>query len=379
MAGLTALHLVEDDGERAAARYAVDAAILQASERVTTAIAGPITDPGLRRQLDRSGIDWTDLDPASKAGRRQIQALVAEFGVDLIFAHGPRAAAAAREARKARGDTVHYVGVLHRHYPLSGLIHRRRAAALLDASLILAVSNALVDHARDAGVPPGRLRLVRPAIDRARFDPAAVTPARVVSLSDQWRLSDGAAVILIPRIDSAGPPLDFLINGLRRLDHPDLRCLILPAADAPAGLAETITEETSRARLDHMVHVVDRCDDLPAAYMLADTVVTPCPPGAGFDWAAAEAQAMGRAVIGVDCADLREITIPGKTAWPVVQGDVPALVQAFEGALGMDRDMRERLSLEARTHIARLSDRDRLLSSLTGIARDLIHGQLAET
>ncbi|MFP3326491.1 glycosyltransferase, partial [Planococcus sp. SIMBA_160] len=76
--------------------------------------------------------------------------------------------------------------------------------------------------------------------------------------------------------------------------------------------------------------------DMPAAYMLADAVATLPPWDVGFDWVAAEAQALGRPLIGFDSASLRELTVPGRTAWLVEAPKPAALADALTRALSLD-------------------------------------------
>ena len=89
------------------------------------------------------------------------------------------------------------------------------------------------------------------------------------------------------------------------------------------------------------MRLVDYCDDMPAAYMLADVVVSASTDPEAFGRVAAEAQAMGRPVVATDHGGAQETVLPGKTGWLVPPGDPKALTTALEEALALDSTPRE--------------------------------------
>jgi hypothetical protein len=125
------IHVLDNSEDRYAARYALEAALIQHAAGLAVTLAGPIADQAARRRAERDGIALTDLEPASKAGVRSLAALASPG--EVLIAHSPPAAHAARQAAKASG--ADYVGVVHHPYPLTGLLNRRRTAALTSGRL----------------------------------------------------------------------------------------------------------------------------------------------------------------------------------------------------------------------------------------------------
>ena len=60
-----------------------------------------------------------------------------------------------------------------------------------------------------------------------------------------------------------------------------------------------------------MFRIVDHCNDMPAAYMLSDVVVSASNEPEGFGRIIIEAQAMGRPVVATDHGGARETILPG--------------------------------------------------------------------
>ena len=83
------------------------------------------------------------------------------------------------------------------------------------------------------------------------------------------------------------------------------------------------------AGLADRVRLVGHCDDMPAAYMLADVVVATGGSRQGFSRTLVEAQAMGRPVVAEDGGGAAEAVRPGVTGWLAPAGDAAALAEAF--------------------------------------------------
>jgi glycosyltransferase involved in cell wall biosynthesis len=83
---------------------------------------------------------------------------------------------------------------------------------------------------------------------------------------------------------------------------------------------------------------------MPAAFMLADVVVSASTDPEAFGRVIVEAQAMGRPVIATDHGAARETVIPGETGWLVPPGDADALAAAIRVALALGPTERQRMA-----------------------------------
>jgi glycosyltransferase involved in cell wall biosynthesis len=90
-----------------------------------------------------------------------------------------------------------------------------------------------------------------------------------------------------------------------------------------------------------VVRIVDHCDDMPAAYMLADVVVSASTDPEAFGRIVTEAQALGRPVVAPDHGGARETIIQGQTGWLVPPGDTAALADALRSALSLSDSDRQ--------------------------------------
>ena len=112
-----------------------------------------------------------------------------------------------------------------------------------------------------------------------------------------------------------------------------------------------IDDHIVRTGASRIVQIVSDCRDMPAAYMLADVVVSASTDPEAFGRVAAEAQAMGRPVIATDHGGARETVVPGDTGWLVPPGDPDALADALGEALAMTTEQRSRMACNAIGHV----------------------------
>ena len=112
---------------------------------------------------------------------------------------------------------------------------------------------------------------------------------------------------------------------------------------------------------------------MPAAYMLADVVVSASTDPEAFGRVAAEAQAMGRPVIATDHGGARETVLPGKTGWLVPPGDPSALVDALDEALAMTAEQRSSMACNAIGHVNLNFSRTKMCAETLQVYREVLN------
>jgi glycosyltransferase involved in cell wall biosynthesis len=145
-----------------------------------------------------------------------------------------------------------------------------------------------------------------------------------------------------------------LIEALGRIDDKRICCLLVGGGDVDRpGHRRRLTRQIEELGIGRQVRMTGECRDMPAAYMLADLVVSASIRPEAFGRVIVEAQAMGRPVIAADHGGARETVLPGKTGWLVPPGDADALRQAIHDALALSADQRDQMSQDCREHIQR--------------------------
>lgn len=317
-------------------------------------------------ELQRKGVRHVELPLASKNPlviRRNIARLtelIEREHVELVHARSRAPAWSARAAARAAG--LPFVTTFHGTYNfgsgLPGRLKKRYNAVMADGDVVIANSRFITEHVRtNYGVPDERIRTVPRGIDTARFDAEGFNPNRMIELATRWRLSDENAVVMLPGRLTRWKGQVLFIEALARLrvrrgiENFRVTGLLVGSDQGREAYRRELEELISDKGLGGDVQIVGHCDDMPAAYMLSDVVVSASTDPEAFGRVIAESQAMGRPVVVADHGGATEQVLAGQTGWRFAPGDPDAFADALETALDLDADRRAALAARAAAHV----------------------------
>jgi len=357
-------------------------------ERGTIDIAGALKDAGWRplvassggtmvHELERIGADHFEMPLHSKnpyvmhRNISRLRALIETEGVDIVHARSRAPAHSAIAA--ARQANVRFMTTFHATYNFATPPKRWYNSVMAKGERVIAISNALKDHIlENYTFNPNRIRVIHRGIDLERFDPARVSAERVIQLSREWRLPDGVPVVLLPGRLTGWKGQTVLIEALAKLGHKQIRCLLVGSDQGRDGYRRSLEELARRLDVEGVVHIVGECRDMPAAYMLADVVVSASTDPEGFGRVMVEAQAMGRPIIASDHGASREIVRHGNTGWLFPPGDVRMLSERIAHAIRLDEEHRHRIAGEAIQNARENFDRVLMCNATLDVYRELL-------
>ena len=358
-------------------RGAVDIAAAVAAAGGTSLVAsegGP-----MEYELMRVGVMHTKLPLASKnpvVMHRNIGRLVKVIqthGVEII--HARSRAPAWSTAAAARRSGIHFVTTFHGAYNFGNEIKRRYNAIMTTGERVVANSEFIGRHIRENyQIDPSRIRVIHRGIDLGRFDPEKVSAERVIQLATRWRLPDGVPVIMLPGRLTRWKGQTVLIEALTRLKDVQLHCLLVGSDQGRSGYRAELEKLIERHGLGSHVYLPGHCDDMPAAYMLADVVVSASTDPEAFGRVVSEAQAMGCPAVISEHGGAREQLLPDRTAFLSRPGDPVGLAEAIRKALSLDAVAREGLAYEARAHAKANFSKDQMCVSTLALYREILQG-----
>jgi len=337
-------------------------------ERGTIDVAAALAEAGwtsivaseggpMARELSRVGAEHITLPLASKnpltirRNADRLCELIEQRGVDIVHA---RSRAPAWSAWMAAGRTNrHFVTTFHGTYNVGWFgLKNRYNSVMTRGERVIAISEFIAEHVwRVYGVDPDRIRVVPRGIDLNRFDPARVSPERIIQLAQKWRLPDGYQVIMLPGRLTRWKGQAVLIEAMALLDRRDLRCLLVGSDQGRTDYREYLVDLVHRRGLGDIVHLAGECNDMPAAYMLTDVVVSASTDPEAFGRVAVEGQAMGRPVIATEHGASAETVLPGQTGWLTEPGDAEALAKALDRFLLLESEERDEMARRAMDHV----------------------------
>jgi len=357
-------------------------------ERGTVDIAQAVAEAGwtalvvsrggpMVREIERAGGRHIELPVDSKnplvmwRNVERLAALVQEYGVDIVHARSRAPAWSALTAAR-RTDTA-FVTTFHGNYADGNPLKHWYNSVMARGDVVIAISRFIAEQLETRyGVDPARIRIIERGIDTRLFDPAAVSPQRVVQLATQWHLPDDKPVVMLPGRLTRWKGQIVLIEALARIGHGGLRCVLVGSDQGRSAYRTELENAIVRHRLGDVVQVVGHCRDMAAAYMLADVVVSASTEAEAFGRIIAEAQAMGRPVIASDHGAARETVIPGVTGWLVPPGDASALAEALREALAIDPATRAQLAARAIQHVRDNFTRELMCNRTLAVYREVL-------
>ena len=363
------------------------------AERGTVELAGTLVEAGwtayvassggpLERDIARAGATHLTLPLASKnplvmrRNATKLARLIRQLAIDIVHARSRAPAWSAWAAAHATGRP--FVTTFHSAYGAGTALKLRYNSVMARGDRVIAISDFVADHAVGVyGIGRDRLRPIPRGVDLAIFDPSHVGAQRIVELARQWRLPDGLPVVMLPaRLTRWKGGLDF-IAAVAKLGRRDICCVLVGAEQRP-GFRRELESAMREQGLADFFRIVEECRDMPAAYMLADVVVSASRDPEGFGRIIAEAQAMGRPVVATDHGGARETIVPGITGWLVPPRDPAALAAAISEALSLATDERQKLARRARAHIAAEFTREAMCARTIAVYEELLFGRSAE-
>ncbi len=284
--------------------------------------------------------------------------LVRREKVSLIHARSRAPAISALMASRATG--VPFLATYHGVYAAKGSLKRWYNSVMTRGPLTIANSaytreRIIAEH----GLAPDTVVAINRGVDLDWFDPAKVTPQRIGALRERWG------------IDPADERVKFVLAG--RLTRWKGQRLIVDAAarlkmnGGPAPLILLVGDDQGRndyraeletaigaAGLEESVRLVGHCDDMPAAYLIADYALTPSLLPEPFGRTAVEPQAMGRPVLAADQGAARETVADGETGWLITPGSETAWAAALAKAIALSPAKRAKMGEAAATRARQL-------------------------
>jgi glycosyltransferase involved in cell wall biosynthesis len=330
----------------------------------------------LEREIARAGATHLTLPLASKnplimrSNTVKLVRLIRQFGVDIVHARSRAPAWSAYAAARATGRC--FVTTFHNAYGARTALKRRYNSVMARGDRVIAISDFVADHAANVyGVGRDRLRTIPRGVDLEIFDPNRVAAQRIINLARQWRLPDGMPVVMLPgRLTRWKGGLDF-IAAVAKLGRRDI-CCVLAGSEQRRGFRRELETAIRDNELAGVFRIVEECRDMPAAYMLADVVVSASSDPEGFGRIIVEAQAMGRPVVATDHGGARETIVPGVTGWLVPPREPAALAAAIGEALSITVEERQQLAKRSIAHIAARYTRQAMCAGTIRVYEELL-------
>ncbi len=288
----------------------------------------------------------------------RIAQIVRDEKVDLLHVRSRAPAFSTLMAARMTGTPV--VATYHGAYPAKSPLKRWYNGVMTRGDLVIANSAFTRDHLlAQHAIAPDKVVTIPRGLDLARFDPAAVTPERLEAMRQWLGIAPAdrrTRILLAGRLTRLKGQL-VLVEAAARLKargRHDFQVLMVGDAPGRSAYRSEIEAAIAEAELKDCVRLFGHCDDMPAAYRVADIVAVPSTVPETFGRTAVEPQALERPVVASALGGLKETVIPGETGWLAPAGDPEAWADALAQAIDAGPQQRAVMGAAGRKRAAEL-------------------------
>lgn len=345
------------------------------AERTTVEMARAIVAAGgkalvatsggrMRDEVEKAGGRVIELAVASKnpltilGNGQRLARLIRAEKVDIIHARSRAPAWSAFFAAKATGAS--FVTTWHGAYRASSPVKRLVNSIMARGDLAIANSEFTAAAIRAAYPVGDRLKVIPRGADLIEFNPLAISGERIRALRARWGIGENgsALILLLPGRLTDWKGHDVAIAALARATagasgvFPSFQLIFAGDERGRGDIAGSLMRRVNELGLQQMIRWVGHCDDMPAAYSLADMALAPSTRPEAFGRVAVEAGAMARVAIASNHGGARETIVDGETGLLVEPGSADALAAAILKAAALGPDGRRAMGEKARARIA---------------------------
>jgi glycosyltransferase involved in cell wall biosynthesis len=269
--------------------------------------------------------------------------------VDVIHARSRAPAWSALWAARMAGCA--FVTTYHGAYKAKSGLKRWYNSGIARGDVVIANSEFTADRIRaEHGAVPKRIVVIPRGLDLAALDPAAVSSERTAMLAAAWGLDRARPVVLMPGRLTRWKGQGVMIEAaalLKARGGPQA-VFALPGDDqGRTGYRAELEGMIDSHGLRDSVILPGHCSDMPAAYAVADVVVSASTEPEAFGRVAVEGAAMARPVIATDHGGARETIEDGAGGRLVPPGDAGAMAGALAEILAAPAAVRMQMGARA--------------------------------
>lgn len=277
----------------------------------------------------------------------RLSKIIKDYGVTIVHARSRAPAWSAYWAAKRCG--VHFMTTFHGTYGLGPLgIKKIYNRVMTFGERVIAISNHIKEHIiKNYGTDENKIRLIARCVNMENFNVETTSAERMIKLLEENNIpEDKPLVTLIGRLTNwKGQKL--LVEALNKIKDEDFHCLLIGDDQGRVKYTEELHQKIEQYGMSDRYTFIRHVNDVPAAMMLSEVVLSTSIEPEAFGRIAIEGQAMGRIVVASNIGGSKETVIDGVTGKLFESNNADDLAQAIRWALHLSKEEREKIGAAA--------------------------------
>ena len=251
------------------------------------------------------------------------------------------------------------VTTFHGTYNFSSNFKKFYNSVMVRSDLLIAGSNFIFSHINDNYLKylnsKKKFLVIFRGINTEYFDQENLKKNSVSKLKTLWQIEDNSKVILLPgRLTSWKGQELFIeaINKFKKLNADvDFTAVILGNDQGRTVYKKKLERLVEQYNLTNDFRFIGKCEYMPAAYMLADIVISSSIEPEAFGRVSVEAQSMKKPIIASNIGGSNETIIDNKTGILFESGNAESLSKKINEIINLDTLTLELMGKEGRKNV----------------------------
>jgi len=251
------------------------------------------------------------------------------------------------------------VTTFHGTYNFSSNFKKFYNSVMVRSDLLIAGSNFIFSHINENYLKylnsKKKFLVIFRGINTEYFDQENLKKNSVSKLKTLWQIEDNSKVILLPgRLTSWKGQELFIeaINKFKKLNADvDFTAVILGNDQGRTVYKKKLERLVEQYNLTNDFRFIGKCEYMPAAYMLADIVISSSIEPEAFGRVSVEAQSMKKPIIASNIGGSNETIIDNKTSILFDSGNAESLSKKIDEIINLDTLTLELMGKEGRKNV----------------------------
>ena len=265
-----------------------------------------------------------------------------------------------------------FVTTFHGTYNFSNAIKKFYNSVMVRSNLVIAGSNFIFSHINENYgeffmKKKRKLLVIFRGINTNYFHSKKVLPIKADKFAKENRIDRNKFIILHPGRLTNWKGQKIFIEAIKliseRSDIQSLQAIILGSDQGRSVYKKQLIGLTQQHRLNRVIKFIDRCEEMPVAYKIANLVCSCSIEPEAFGRISVEAQSMEIPIIASDIGGSKETVAKDKTGFLFKSGDPKALADTIIMVMQKDYNSLKSFGFEGRKNVLKKFDVDKMCNT----------------
>ena len=251
------------------------------------------------------------------------------------------------------------VTTFHGTYNFNSNIKKFYNSIMVKSDLLIAGSNFIFSHINENYLkflnPKKKFLVIFRGINTEYFDPDNLKQNSISKLKTQWQIEDNSKVILLPGRLTPWKGQELFIESISKFKklNPNMEfmAVILGNDQGRKVYKKKLERLVEQYNLSNEIRFIEKCEYMPAAYMMADIVISSSIEPEAFGRVSVEAQSMKKPIIASNIGGSNETIVDNKTGVLFRNGNSESLSQKINEIINLDALTLELMGKEGRKNV----------------------------